>query len=81
MQVIKELEAVEVESTLRRIVVLRRDDGNFRFVEQYFFVDEYEGEIIAQDWERLPPEGIYASAAIAESEGRTLFARGYRLAG
>jgi hypothetical protein len=87
VQIVKELEIVEVASAIhpgrrqrRRIVVLRRDDGNHTFAEQYFFVSEYEGQIIAEGWQTLRPNGIYASAAIAESEGRAAFERWYRLA-
>jgi hypothetical protein len=79
VQVVKELEAVEVAAAIhprRRIVVLRRDDGYYTFAEQYFFVSEYEGEIIAEGWQTQPPTGIYASAAIAESEGRAAFRAG-----
>lgn len=78
MQVVKELEIVEVASALhprRRFVVLQRDDGNYSFALQYFFVSQYEGEIIQQGWATLPPDGIYASADVAEFEGRTAFKR------
>ena len=63
----------------RRIVVLRRGDGYYTFAEQYFFISEYEGEIITEGWQTLRPNGIYASAAIAESEAREAFARWHRL--
>jgi hypothetical protein len=82
VQVVKELEVVEVPTAVhprRRVVVLRRDDGNYTFTEQYFFVSEYEGKIVAQGWATLGPHGIYASAAIAEFEGRAAFARRHQL--
>jgi hypothetical protein len=84
MQVVKELEIVEVASAIhprRRIVVLRRDDGLYSFAEQYFFRSEYEGEVIAEGWYTQSSNGIYASAAIAELEGRAAFAHWHRLAG
>jgi hypothetical protein len=84
VRVIKELEIVEVASAThprRRIVVLRCDDGYFTFAEQYFFVSEYEGEVIAEGWQMLPPNGVYASATVAEHEGRAAFARWHSLAG
>ena len=76
MQVVKELETVEIASAAhsrRRVVVLRRDDGNYTFAEQYFFVSEYEGKVIAQGWHTLPTKGVYATIAIAEFEGRAAF--------
>lgn len=47
--------------------------GLSSFAEEYFYISKYEGEIIACGWARLPPEGVYASAAIAEVEGRSRF--------
>ena len=83
MKIVKELEAVEVSDAIhprRRIVVLQRDDGHFTFAEEYFYISQYEGEIIAEGWQQLPPNGVYATAAIAESEGQAAFARWHRLA-
>ena len=83
MRVVKEPEIVEVASAIhprRRVVVLRRDDGHFTFVEQYLFVSEYDGKIIAEGWATLQPNGIYASSTIAEREGQAAFARRHRLA-
>jgi hypothetical protein len=83
VKIVKELDTVEVQDAIhprRRIVVLQRDDGNFTFAEEYFYVSQYEGEIIAEGWQQLPPNGVYATAAIAESEGQAAFARWHRLA-
>ena len=83
VQVVKELETVAVVSAIhprRRIVVLRRNDGYFTFAEQYFYVSEYEGEIIAEGWQQLPPHGIHGTAAIAEAEARAAFANWFRVA-
>jgi hypothetical protein len=44
-----------------------------RFAEEYFYTSVYDGEIITQGWRRLPPEGIFASAEIAEAEARPRF--------
>ena len=77
MKVVKVLEAIELVSggkpQQRRVAILQRDDGHFSFAEEYFYTSEYDGEIIAQGWARLPPEGIFGSAEIAESEGRSRF--------
>ena len=78
MKVVKVLEPIEVISATtgkpqqRRVAILQREDGYFSFSEQYFYTSEYEGEIIAQEWQQLPPEGIFASAEIAEAEGRSI---------
>lgn len=84
VQVIKELEIVEIagaRNPRRRLVVLQRDDGHYAFAEQYYFVSKYEGEIVAEDWQTLPSNGIYGSADIAEAEGRAAFAHWYRSPG
>ncbi len=84
MKVIKELEAVEVPDAIhprRRLVVLLRDDGNFTAAEEYYYVSEYEGEIIADGWQRHPPSGLYATAEIAEREARAAFRQRHRLVG
>lgn len=88
MQIIKELEEVELASrshpdrrTRRRIVVLQRDDGNYTFAEQYYYVSEYNGDAIAKGWQTLRPNGIHATAEIAEAEGRAAFSRWHALPG
>ncbi|MGA7326423.1 MAG: hypothetical protein WBX25_18535 [Rhodomicrobium sp.] len=84
MKIVKELETVQIADAIhprRRIVILQRDDGHFTFAEQYHSVSEDEGDIMSEGWQTLPPNGVYASAAIAESEGRAAFTRWYRLAG
>jgi hypothetical protein len=84
VKIVKELDTVEVSNGIhprRRIVVLQRDDGDFTFAEEHYYVSQYEGEIIAEGWARLPPNGIHATAAIAEFEGRAAFARWHGLAG
>ena len=79
MKVVKVLEAIELVSRAtgkpqqRRVAILQRDDGHFSFAEEYFYTSEYDGEIIAQGWARLPPEGIFGTAEIAEAEGRSRF--------
>jgi hypothetical protein len=83
VKIVKELETVEVQDAIhprRRIVVLQRDDGLFTFAEEYFYVSKHDGEIIAEGWQQLPPNGIHESAAIAEAEGRAAFALWHRLA-
>jgi len=84
MNVVKVLEAIEIISAVtgkpqqRRVAILQRDDGHFSFAEEYFYTAAYEGEIIAQGWRQLPPEGIFESAEIAETEGRSVFLQRHR---
>ncbi|MCK1361351.1 hypothetical protein [Bradyrhizobium sp. 199] len=76
MKLVKALEAIEIASgstgqpQQRRVTILQRDDGYFTFAEEYFYRSEHEGEVIAEGWQRLPPEGIFESAEMAEAEGR-----------
>jgi hypothetical protein len=82
VKVVRQLEAVDVGDAIhprRRIVVLERDDGNFTFAEEYYYVSEYEGEVIAEGWQQHPSNGIYETVDIAEREGRAAFARWHRL--
>jgi hypothetical protein len=83
MKVIKELEPVDVATASRlrrRIVIVQRRDMYFSFAEEYFYISEYDdGEVIAQGWARLPPEGIYQTDQMAEAEGRATFARRHKL--
>ncbi len=81
MQVVKELETVEVPAERfprRRVVVLRRDDGCYTFAEQYFFVTEIDGRIVAQGWQTLPASSVCATIEIADLEARAAFAHWYR---
>ena len=84
MKVVKVSEAIEIVSVStgkpqqRRIVILERDDGHFTFAEEYSYKSEYEGEIIAVGWQQLPSEGIFASAEIAEAEGRSALLRRHK---
>jgi len=79
MKVVKVLEEVEAVSALsgkrqrRRVVILERDDGHFALEEEYFFASVHDGEIVAQGWAGLGPRGIFASAELAEAEGRSHF--------
>jgi hypothetical protein len=82
MKVVKVLEPIEVASAVtgrqqqRRIAVLQRDDEHFSFAEEYFYTSEYEGKVVSKGWAQLPAEGIFATAEIAETEGRSaLFQR------
>ena len=73
MRTVATLEEVEIASAAhprRRVVVLMRNDGLFAWAEQYHYVSEYEGEVVAEGWHTLTPEGIHASAEIAAAEGR-----------
>lgn len=81
MKAVKVLDAIDVISAVteksqqRRVAILQRDDGYFTFAEEYFYTSEYEGEIIAQGWARLPSNGIFASAEMAEADGRLFLQR------
>ncbi|MGA7809887.1 hypothetical protein [Bradyrhizobium sp.] len=84
MKLVKVSAAIEIVSVAtgkpqqRRVAILQRDDGHFTFAEEYAYKSEYEGEIIAEGWRRLPSEGIFASAEIAEAEGHSAFLRRHK---
>jgi hypothetical protein len=77
MELVKVSEAVQLVSAAtgkpqqRRIAILRRDDGHFTFAEEYSYKSEYEGEILAEGWQRLPSEGVFESAELAEIAGQS----------
>ena len=81
MKLVKVTEAIETVSRAtgkprqRRVVILQRDDGHFTFAEEYSYKSEYEGKIIAEGWARLPSEGVFATAEIAEAEGQSALVR------
>jgi hypothetical protein len=84
MKVVKVSESIEIVSVAtgkpqqRRVAILQRDDGHFTFAEEYSYKSVYEGEIIAEGWQQLPSEGIFASAEIAEAEGRSALRRRHK---
>ena len=83
MQLEKELDIAEISAALhpkRRIVVLQREDGLYTYAEQYDYVSNYEGKIIAEGWATLPSDGMYPTSEIAETEGRAAFSRRYGVA-
>ncbi|WP_077104793.1 hypothetical protein [Agrobacterium sp. DSM 25558] len=83
MRVVKELEAVEiaaVDKGLRRIIIIERDDGFYAFAEQYYYVSEYDGEIISQGWHTISRNGIFETSQVAETEGRDAFCMWYGVA-
>lgn len=72
-EIAAELEEINVPSALhprRRIVVLKRTDGAYSFAEQYHYVSEYEGQVIATGWHSLPSHGLYSSLEVAAAEGQ-----------
>ena len=84
MKVVKELEPIRTCGEIhpnRRLVILQRDDGHFAVAEEYYFVSELDGKIIKEGWQRLPPDGFYATAEIAEREGEIALKHRLRLAG
>lgn len=56
----------------RRVAILQREDGHFTFAEEYHYKSEYEGEVIAEGWQRLPAEGIFERADAAETASRSV---------
>ena len=72
VKIVENFERNDAPHKLRRVVVLQRDDGVFSIAEEYYSRSEYEGEIIAEGWVRLPPEGYYATIEIAATEARSM---------
>ena len=74
MKVAKTVEEFETISPatgkpqLRRIVVLQRDDGHYSLSEENYYTAEHDGQSVAEGWQRLWVEGVFASAALAEAE-------------
>jgi hypothetical protein len=83
MEIIKELAAAETSSPLhstRRVVVVSRDDGRFGWIEQYYFSNKWDGQVVAEGWVSLDMGGgIYETVEDAERNGRIEFARLHRL--
>jgi hypothetical protein len=83
-ELVRVSEAIEIVSAAtgkpqqRRVAILQRDDGHFTFTEECSYKSEYEGEIIAEGWQRLPSEGNFASAEIAEAEGQSALRRKHK---
>ena len=78
MRIVQELDIIEVSTAVhstRRIIIAQREDGFYTYAEQYHYVSQSDGEIIAEGWHTLPEEGIYADLHVAEIEGRAAFAR------
>ncbi|NTG51697.1 hypothetical protein G6M04_30335 [Agrobacterium rhizogenes] len=76
MRIVIELDVAEIGAALhprRRMVILQREDGFYAFAEQYYYVSQYDGEIIAEGWATLPADGIYANCQMAEIQGRAAF--------
>lgn len=79
MVIVKELDALEAhgDARMRRLVIVRRTDGNFAYAEQYYYVSEHEGAAISEGWSTLHVFGVYASAELAEAEGKAAFPHWY----
>jgi hypothetical protein len=83
MELMRVSEAIQTTSSAgklqqRRFVILQRDDGYFTYAEEYSYKSEYEGEIIAEGWARLPTEGIFESAELAWAAGHPTFLQRYK---
>jgi len=76
MKVVKVLEAVETVSVTTakpqqwRVAILQRDDGYFTIAEEKYYRSEYEGQVIAEGWQRQRPESIFETAEQAEEAGQ-----------
>ena len=73
MKIMIELDEVYVPTAQhrrRRMVVVRRDDGHFSYAEQYYYISEWGGEVVAEGWASLPAEGLFATVGDAETEAR-----------
>jgi hypothetical protein len=76
MKTVKVLDPIQAVSSVtgkpqqRRVVILQRNDGHFSFAEEYFYKSEHDGQVVAEGWQQLPPEGIFLNAEIAEEEAR-----------
>jgi hypothetical protein len=68
VQIIATFERSNAPHKRRRLVVLQRKDGYFSFAEEYYYQSEYVGEVVAEGWARLPPEGIFETIEIATAE-------------
>ncbi len=62
------------EDGKRRISIVQRDDGNFGLVEEYWYENVYEGEVVARGWAVRPAaSSIFANEEIAEFEARASY--------
>lgn len=78
VEIVRELDEVQASSALhprRRMVVMRRDDGHYTVAEQYYYINKWEGRLIAEGWATLRPQGVYATAEAAEAEARAVCSR------
>jgi hypothetical protein len=58
----------------RRILIVERADGNFGFVEQYWYRTMYEGKLVSEGWAVLDtPPSIFKTVEIAEREARVYY--------
>ena len=58
----------------RRVLIIRRPDGQFGLVEQHWYENFYEGKLVAKGWANLDrPASIFETLAIAEREARASF--------
>jgi len=58
----------------RRVLVLRRPDGNFNLRAEKWYRDLYEGKLIAEGWAPIPARtSIFATLEIAEREAKARY--------
>jgi hypothetical protein len=58
----------------RRVLIMQRPDGTFRFIEQYWYETFYEGKLVAKGWASLPPISlVFETVPIAEWEAKFTF--------
>ncbi len=58
----------------RRVLLVRRPDGNFGLVEEYWYENIFDGKLVAKGWDSLGlSKSIYETAETAEREARVHF--------
>jgi hypothetical protein len=58
------------EAEARRVLILRREDGFYCFVEQSFQPPEPEDEVYLGQWVTKMQSGLYATADAAERDAQ-----------
>jgi hypothetical protein len=59
MKTWKTKEIYERADVKRRVLIIQRLDGNYSFIEQYWYENVYEGKLVAQGWADLRPHASF----------------------
>lgn len=60
MRIVQELDIIEVSTAVhstRRIIIAQREDGFYTYAEQYHYLSQSDGEIIAEGLAHAPRRG------------------------